>query len=214
MIRLYVFVEGQTEEAFIKEVLAPHLMGHGILSTVPILAGGFWKTWARLMRDVLAEQKGGAVRFTTLFDLYGLPRGFPDVATVMGVTDTHARARAVEASIARDFADDRLIPYVQRHEFEALVLAGLDQASWIFDSPDDAQGLARLLADVGGTAPEDVDDGPTTAPSKRLARHIPGYDEVLHGQMVTSSVGLATLRSRCPGFDAWLAKLEAMAPSG
>lgn len=209
-MRLYVFVEGETEEAFVKSALAPHLVGHGISSTIPILAGGFWKSWMRLMRDVLGEHRGREVRFTTLFDLYGLPRGFPDIARLMEMTDTRARAAAVEAALGDIFRDDRLIPYVQRHEFEALVLAGLDDSDWIFDSRDDAKGLAALIDEIGGVAPEDINDGATTAPSKRLAAHIPGYDKVLHGQMITDSVGLATLRNRCPGFAHWLAQLEAL----
>lgn len=209
MSRLYIFCEGQTEEAFIKEVVAPHLIAHGIYSTIPILSGGFWKTWARLMWSLLREHKGPEVRFTTLFDLYGLPRGFPEIAELMKI-DTRARAEAVERTLATTFADDRLIPYVQLHEFEALVLAGLDDAGWIFDAPGDAKGLAALRADIEGLAPEEINDGATTAPSKRLEARIPGYDKILHGQMVTSHAGLATLRDRCPRFAAWLTRLESL----
>lgn len=210
MIRLYAFCEGQTEEAFIKGVVAPHLIAHGIHSTIPILSGGFWKTWARLIWSLLREHRGPEVRFTTLFDLYGLPRGFPEIARLMEA-DTRARAEAVERTLATTFADDRLIPYVQLHEFEALVLAGLDDAGWIFDAPNDAKGLAALRAEVEGLAPEDVNDGAATAPSKRLVANIPGYDKVLHGQMITSHAGLATLRGRCPRFASWLTRLESLA---
>lgn len=212
MIRLYVFCEGQTEEAFIKHVVAPHLIAHGIYSTIPILSGGFWQTWARLIRTVLREHRGPEVRFTTLFDLYGLPRSFPAVAELMAL-ETHARAEAVERTLATTFDDERLIPYVQLHEFEALVLAGLDDAGWIFDAPGDAKGLAALRAEIEGVAPEEINDGATTAPSKRLEARIPGYDKVLHGQMVTSHAGLSTLRDRCPRFAAWLTRLESLSDS-
>lgn len=61
MGRLYIFAEGQTEEAFIKGVLAPHLSAHGVGMTVPILVrGGLWKMWARTIRRVSGKQRAPA----------------------------------------------------------------------------------------------------------------------------------------------------------
>lgn len=34
MRRLHVLAEGQTEEAFVNQVLAPHLAGHGVVTDV------------------------------------------------------------------------------------------------------------------------------------------------------------------------------------
>lgn len=214
-MRLYVFVEGQTEEAFVKQLVAPHLMAHGIMATTPrLLGGGFWKTWKRDIGRVLGEQRGPAARFTTLFDLYGLPRGFPGGAKLRAIADTRRRAAAVEEAVAAAFGDERLLPYVQRHEFEALVLAALDMADWIFDGPGQAAGLAALRAELAGRAPEEVNDGVQSAPSKRLSARIPGYDKVLHGEMATTTLGLPALRKQCPGFDGWLARLERLAAPG
>lgn len=212
MRRLYVFVEGQTEESFVKQLVAPHLMAHGIVSTTPLLlGGGHWKQWHRDIATVLRQQRGAAVRFTTLFDLYGLPRGFPRADDLRAIEDSRRRAAAVEEAVAEAFADARLVPYVQRHEFEALVLAALDVVDWIFDDAAQARGVAALRAEIGDRDPEEINDGPRTAPSKRLIAHIPGYDKVLHGEMATTTLGLAPLRARCPGFDGWIRRLERMA---
>lgn len=211
MTRLYIFAEGQTEEAFVKGVIAEHLRAHGIGMTIPIrIRGGFWKTWARTIRRVIGEQRGADVRFSTLVDLYGLPRGFPAIADVMAIADTRRRAAAVEAQIEEAFDDSRLLPYVQLHEFEALVLAGLDEIGWIFDGPQASSGLAALKAEIGDIAPEDVNDGADTAPSKRLAAHIPGYSKIIHGEMATATIGLGTLREACPRFGTWLSRLEGL----
>lgn len=212
MTRLYVFVEGQTEEAFVKHILAPDLRARGIwaIAILPGRGGGYWKTWLRTMKRVMEQQRGPQVRFTTLLDLYGLPRGFPDGRSLSEIANTEARVAQVEQSIADQMGDSRLIPYVQRHEFEALVLAGLDEIDWIFDDPRAAAGLAALRREVSGLAPEDINDGAMTAPSKRLARHIPSYDKVIHGEMAIGTVGLPRLCGACPRFGEWVERLRAL----
>lgn len=69
--------------------------------------------------------------------------------------------------MGRDIDDWRLIPYLQRHEFEALVLASLDALKEVLD-PEEHQGVRVLLALIAAIKAEDVNDGEDTAPSKRL----------------------------------------------
>ncbi len=109
--------------------------------------------------------------------------------------------------MAQRVDDDRFLPYLQRHEVEALVLASMEALEMLVDD-----GVDELRGDLGQTAPEDVNDGPETAPSKRLLRHVRAYDKVVYGSLVVAETGLATVRSRCPGFDAWVSSLEALAP--
>ena len=84
-MRLYVLVEGPTEVAFVKRVLYPHLVTVGLWST-PIIVetrrdpggskyrgGGDWSKWRRDLVRLTKGHPGKDVRFTTLFDLYGLP---------------------------------------------------------------------------------------------------------------------------------------------
>lgn len=104
--------------------------------------------------------------------------------------------------------DRRLIPYLQRHEFEALVLAGLSELEKLLDAEEDLRGVAELRTQLAGAAPEDVNDGRETAPSKRLLRLIPSYRKTVHGPLVVEATGLAVLRARCPQFDAWVTQLE------
>jgi hypothetical protein len=62
---------------------------------------------------------------TTLFDLYGLPKDFPGLDEHQADKDTNRRCDALQATLGQEFDDPRFIPYLQRHEFEALVLASL-----------------------------------------------------------------------------------------
>ncbi|HUQ56784.1 DUF4276 family protein [Lentzea sp.] len=67
----------------------------------------------------------------------------------------------------------------------------------------------RLTADeqaAGG--PELVNDGPTTAPSKRILRYCPGYMKTSDGPIAIEDLGVTALRARCPHLDDWLRSLE------
>lgn len=222
MTRLYLLVEGQTEERFVKDVLAPHLHARGIW-TYPMIVetrrdrvtgrkirgGGSWSKWKRDMARLVKEQRGTDVRFSTLFDLYGLPHDYPEIDTVGTDTDTVRRAEKLQAAMAKAIDDRRLIPYLQRHEFEALVLASLDQLRELLD-PADHSGVSELQMSLGTRSPEEINDGETTAPSRRLERHIPSYDKQTYGPMAIELAGLEQVRARCPRFHAWVTTLEAL----
>ena len=222
MIRLYILVEGQTEEQFAKTLLVPHLRERAI-TAIPIIVttsresggrkrkgGGKWKHWRDDLLRLSGHDQSGAVRFTTLFDLYGLPGDFPGMDRREAVHDTRQRALTLETLMAEDIHDWRLIPYIQRHEFEALVLASLDALSELVDPLDrhSVESLRVTVKDAGG--PEEVNDSEVTAPSKRLEREIQAYEKTTHGPLATEAAGLATIRMQCPRFSAWLDKLEAL----
>lgn len=138
-----------------------------------------------------------------MVDFYRFPAGL--VASLTGAVD--ARIRRLEQAMEADVGDRRFRAYVQKREFEALVLARLDALEALVD-PTERPGVAALRAEVGATAPEEVDDGVATAPSKRLQRHLPSYRKVVHGPLALAQGSLAQVRSSCPRFDGWLAWLE------
>lgn len=222
-MRLYVVVEGQTEAAFVKQVLAPHLAIFSV-TAVPIIVttrrdrstgaksrgGGRWAHWRNDLDRLSRQHHGGGVRFTTLFDLYGLPHDFPDYEPLAAMTDTTKRAAAMEAAMAAQINDWRFIPYLQRHEVEAFVLVNLDPLAELVGEGTTASGVAALRADIAGLDPESVNDGAETAPSKRLLRLIPDYRKTLHGPLVMEAIGLPKIRAACPRFDAWVGALEAL----
>lgn len=225
MIRLYVLGEGYTEELFTKRVLEPHLEPLGIWVHPLIVetsrdrhgrkkkGGGDWQKWRKDLLRLSKEHLGPAVRFTTMFDLYGLPEKFPGLAEHGAIADTRRRVELLEAAMAADIQDWRLIPYLQRHEFEALVLAGLDALKDLLDA-EERSGVVPLQALIASVPPEDVNDGPETAPSKRLEAGIPSYQKKEHGPLVVEATGLAKLRAACPRFNAWITRLEGLSAAG
>ena len=87
------------------------------------------------------------------------------------------------------------------------MFAAADQLGELAGQKTLAAKLHEDVSRAGG--PELVNDGPSTAPSKRIHRYWPSYSKTLDGPMAIAELGLRTLRLRCPHLDQWLRRLEA-----
>ena len=144
MIRLHVTAEGRTEQAFAQKVLAPHLASFNVFVDARCVLTSKDKRAAkeyrggllgyeRAKKDIqawLKEDRHTECRFTTMFDLYALPDDFPGYAEAMRINDLYDRVGTLEQKMAEDIGDSRFIPYIQLHEFEALILADPKQLDW------------------------------------------------------------------------------------
>jgi hypothetical protein len=77
--------------------------------------------------------------------------------------------------------------------------------------PAFSRAIAELEAETGGLDPEDIDEGQTTAPSKRILRYVPIYNKGITGALIVVDLGLPAIRARCPHFHQWLTTLEQLA---
>lgn len=224
MRRLHVLAEGQTEEAFVNQVLAPHLADHGVVADIrcvttrrdrhrlDIVHRGGLREYGKVQRDLqrwMAEDRDAV--FTTMLDLYALPRDFPGFADAARFTDPYARVRHLEQAMAADIGQQRLIPYIQLHEFEALLFSEPEKFDWAYIEHESA--IARLVELAARFPnPELINDGAATAPSKRIIAAIPEYafQKTTAGPLIASRIGVQTMWDRCPHFAEWIARLEAL----
>jgi len=215
MKKVLIYVEGQTEETFIRDVLGPYLKERDILS-IPILArtkrtrsGNIFKGGIVSYRQVKQEvlrllQDTSAVLVTTMMDYYGLPSDFPGKA-MLSVGSPYDRVAFLEQAFAQDIAHPRFLPFLTLHEFEALLFAQPGQIMEAF--PHVKEGL-QLVREIEGLPPEEINEGNNTHPAARILRYFPEYRKALHGPMIASRIGLPTIRARCPHFNEWVARLE------
>jgi hypothetical protein len=225
MVRLYFYVEGQTEQEYVARVLRPHLAGLGVHVMGAVLAAsgrrhgvifrGGGKYYQPMRNDLgrLLRQEGGAdVRFTTMFDLYALYDGFPgweDAEKQRHIPQQ--RVLTLERALAADVADHRFIPHIQLHEFETILLCDPSHFALVYE--DSGPGIADLQAAVAAaTSPELINDGESTAPSKRIISQFPQYSgqKTTVGVDLADCVGINTTRSLCAHFDRWLKTLESL----
>jgi hypothetical protein len=215
MTRLYVVVEGWSEESFVNKLLVPHfsLRGVGMHAMKVLLPGGGrgggsnWSAWARHLRNLMRQHDGPDMRFSTMLDLYRIPSDTPGW-TAPGASSGPIRADALLAGIRTQFPDRRFIPYIQVHEFETLLFVNLPELQRIAPDVVEPRRFRGLVRDVAGVEPEDVNDGSTTAPSKRITACTSGFQKTIHGVQATENIGLPELRRQCPRFHAWITALE------
>lgn len=215
MIRIRLLVEGQTEEAFVKELLTPHYATQGIFLEAIIVRtshghkGGvvsYSKIKPQIQR--LCRQDPHAW-VSTLFDLYALPPDFPGKTDPVCVRqkDGASKASFLEQALARDIDQTNFIPNLIVHEFEALLFSSPDAFRiWL----DDDSHVERLLDSTRDMAPEDINDSRETAPSRRILSAMSNYQKALHGPLIALDIGLDAIRSKCPHFNAWLLQLESL----
>ncbi len=175
------------------------------MASGPAKRGGV-TSWNRLeneIRRVLQDPTIDVV--TTMIDYYGLPQDAPGMSTRPDAS-AHEGVTYVETEIERKIGDPRFVPHVVLHEIESWVLAAAPQLGDLVGDSRVARRLARIVDDHGG--PELVDNGVTTAPSKRIRDIYPAFDKTLDGPLAVIDLGLAELRRRCPHADAWLYRLE------
>ena len=228
MVRLYLFAEGRTEQTFANTVLQPHLAEHRVYMHKAVLIAnahkkhrthreGGWNFHA-MQKDIirfLKQDSGSDVFFTSMIDLYALHHGFPGSEEAeRRRSDPYHRTEVLEISWTSETKDRRFIPHIQLHEYEAYLFADISILSNYYQ--DQQQAVTRLQESVeafDSDSPELINDGPDTAPSKRIIRHLPRYasEKVTAGVRAAEGIGLSAIRTRCPHFSRWLDRLEGLA---
>jgi hypothetical protein len=120
--------------------------------------------------------------------------------------------QAIKADICEQVPDlrpdVRFLPYLQLHEFEGLLFS--DPA--VFASSIGKAHLAQVFRRTRDDflTPEDINDGPDSAPSKRVLGAHPSYQKVVDGTLASRAVGIERMRQECPHFRQWVEQLGAL----
>ena len=210
--RLYIVVEGKTEEKFVDNILAPYLkeksaqLGDVRPVRIHIKGGGHggMVKYEFLRKDILRLlREGDAPIVSTLIDFFRCP-DTPGKEVWGKVTNHYDQVWLREQEIGRDIGSRHFIPYIQLHEFEALLFSSDVGFKGLF-SPKEADKLSKIVGDYPN--PEEINSSPDNAPSKRILAIVPTYDKVLGGDLIANAIGIGTILERCPRFRAWVESL-------
>lgn len=228
MARLLIHVEGETEETFVNEILRPHLYRHGYANVSARLLGnarqrdrrGGIKAWSAVRKDIIKHLKEDPASLTTMMvDYYALPqtgeRAWPGRSEA-GQRPYVQKAPTIESSLLADiceemgggFNPDRFIPFVMMHEFEGLLFSDCQRFSEGIGQPELVPQFQAIREQF--PTPEEINDSPVSAPSKRILKLVPGYNKPFHGNLAVLKIGLDPIRNECPHFREWLYRLETL----
>ena len=222
MVEVFVIAEGQTEEQFIKRLVAPALRHLQIyVKPVPLPtskdAQGGAVTFQRLQFHVAnkAKQNPNAV-LSTFIDLYALNTDFPGIDEAAKKTDVYAKAEYLETRLHEVLVKHigcrpgRFIPHIQPYEFEGLLFSDVSalaatEPKWNTRIPE----LEKIRKSFD--TPEHINDSYETKPSKRLEKLLkPKYHKTRHGPLAAEHITLATMERECAHFREWMDRLRGL----
>ena len=239
---LYVISEGRTEVNFVKQVLTIHLLAFDwVVIPITLRTGsnkagvrkGGWRR-SRGYEHAIAEihrvlKTHRNVMYTTFFDLYGFPSDIPCYEEAKSLSSPQEKALRYERQLKEDiadlfsdgsgFRDEMFIPYIQPYEFECFLFIDPKISATVLSVGDagKAENIEDSIAGVSHSfeTPEHINNSQDTAPSKRLAKFVPGFDKNKAGKSglswrVAEEIGIERIRKECPHFSEWLLSLERM----
>lgn len=213
MKRIIIVVEGQTEQEFVTQCLAPYMLTrYGILSVTARLVGkpghkGGDVRFSRLKMDLTILLREPNVVVSTFIDFFKLANDFPDSADCQKHIRSEDRISCIEQRLEKAINSPAFIPYIQRHEFEALLFASEKGFKKYFKATTCSK-LADVISDFPN--PEDINN--TDPPSYRLLQIVEqyegaSYDKVNFGNILALETGVETMLTTCPRFARWVEKL-------
>jgi len=89
------------------------------------------------------------------------------------------------------------------HEFETLLFSEPNGFIKVFKTTNELQNLFRNF-----TNPEEINNNPTTAPSKRILKIYPKYQKVTDGIIIAKQIGIKKMMQKCRHFDNWITSMQ------
>ena len=218
-LELIVIVEGKTEKNFVEQILVPHFCQYqiqvrAVLATKKGQSGGDIK-FIRILRDLKKYLKQREhTHLTLLVDYYGIDRNWPGLVASKDKTTPFEKAMVVNSEIMKEIKEQfgdyialqRFTPYISMHEFEALLFSDTTILAETLKVKQTI--LDKVIQECG--EPENINDNPDTTPAKRLAKFSSRFSKTTTGVALVQNIGLATIRKKCPVFNAWISTLESL----
>lgn len=208
---LNIVVEGPTERDFVTQCMMPYFADRGInnirpigIETRPGFKGGDVRYEARYKPTVNTILRGKEdMIVTSLIDFYKLRTDFPQYSEAQKIVDKNKQVEFLEKACFDDIGDRRFVPYIQLHEFEALLFTKWDGFADFQIPEKNKKQIQDIIREFPN--PELINERPEFAPSKRLEKLIiPKYEKPFHGNYIALENGFDAILDKCPRFKNWI----------
>lgn len=213
MKRLIIIVEGQTEKEFVEKSLRDFFISKGVFDVRAIMIqtskgnkGGF-VNYIHLKNDLLKILKSENDVVVSMFvDFFKIPTNFPKFQESLRITTIDEKIDVLLKGIKEDINNPIFIPYIQKHEFEALLFSSEKGFSNWYDNTWIINQLSEIVNQYGN--PEEINTGSETAPSKRIIKILEEkkqkYDKIAEGNLIAEEIGIEKILEKCPRFKNWV----------
>ncbi len=223
MSNICCIVEGQTEQTFIRDVLAPFLGDMDCYLQARLIGSPGHKggsvTFSRFVHDAeILLRQNHYHHISTMLDYFRLDTAWPGMDMLRQATHTgrvlvpsdiediltSATKEALNCYFPVFDVNNRFIPYFSMHEFEALLFSDISAIEAILSLPEHTLDSTML---VYGDDPEKINTNPSKAPSMILSKKHTSYKKILDGCRIAKSIGIQRIREKCNCFDSWVTSL-------
>ena len=209
-----ILVEGQSEETFIRDTVAPAFWPLNIFLETRNFAGNVnFERFCLHMRNILRERDDTII--STMLDLYGLNTHFPGYLNINGSSDVYQKVATLEQQLHYHNTNkyqcrpNRFIPYIHPNEFEGLIFSDTKDLIQIEPAWEKQATELQAIRNAFKT-PEHINNSYETKPSKRLECLSPKYRKTRHGPIAAQKITLAVIERECPHFHQWMERLRAL----
>lgn len=147
-----------------------------------------------------------------MFDFYALPTDFPGYTEISKINSPYDKVAKIEECFFESIGYKDFIPYIQLHEFEALLFCGIKELAKLY--PENEKNILQLntVLEQYGNSPELINNSPQTAPSKRIINAVEAnkkhkYNKPQTAVEVLQEIGIERPMSKCLHFKEWLDKI-------
>lgn len=216
MKRIHCIVEGQTELTVFTNILAPYIFfktGNYISFSTLKCTGGGITNYSKLFIELRNHLRDKEKILTTFFDYYGILEShhFPNYQEAkQKQSDPTKGVQLLEQGMIEDLKSKGIetknfVPYIQLHEFEALLFSSAEGFS-LFNNSSIVEEIRNITAHYPN--PENINDSPLTAPSKRIIaifeKQGMKYEKIIDGNNIATKIGINTFMECCPRFREWV----------
>lgn len=223
MVEVVIFAEGQTEEQFIKQVVAPALRHLEIHLKPQLLPTSRNARGGAISFDRLKFNARNTLRLhnkpvlSTFLDLYALDTDFPAFDLAKSKPTVYERVACLEEALHQAVTKEagcrpeHFVPHIQPFEFEGLLFSDISKLCEIEPGWQSAQKeLNRIRSSFD--SPEHINGSYNTRPSKCLEGTLrPQYRKTRHGPLAAERITLDVMQGECAHFRSWMDKLKALA---
>ncbi|MDD3597728.1 DUF4276 family protein [Sulfuricurvum sp.] len=204
MKKVLVLVEGFTEKRFVEDILKPYFHNKGIFVIARNLKGiSKYEIINKEVNNLLKDTSATLV--TTMIDYYRLPSDFPQKQQLNLQLQSYKKVEILESAFGDDIQNSKFLPYLQLHEFEALLFSEVSHFSKVLSTKSHVSYFEKIVQTL---EPEEINDQPNTSPANRIKNIFPQYQKESHGAILAKAIGLEKMREKCPHFSQWIELLE------
>ena len=211
--KIMILVEGQAEEDFVKDVLYHYffnknvLVFHSIIETSERHRGGY-TTYYKKKNELKTLLSKSYDIVTTMFDYYKLGKDSPGWH-FQSMISCYDKVKHLENAFNLDIDNPKFIPYIQLHEFEALLFVNPELTAKNLIIGADSSVLESQIENIKkdfNNNPEEINQD--LPPSKRISSIFCAYKKTYHGSLIAKSLGSNAIKQSCPHFKEWIESLE------